>query len=58
MLYCMQEPVAPEHRNSLRFTAKYAIFFMLLSPYIQIQKQTKRMKIPRSQLKKKKKTIL
>lgn len=23
----MQEPVAPEHRNSLRFTAKYAIFF-------------------------------
>lgn len=54
----MQEPVAPEHRNSLRFTAKYAIFFMLLSPYIQIRKQTKRMKIPRSQLKKKKKTIL
>ena len=23
----MQEPVAPEHRSSLRFTAKYAIFF-------------------------------
>ena len=23
----MQEPVAPENRNSLRFTVKYAIFF-------------------------------
>ena len=30
-------------------------FFMQLSPYIQIRKQTKRMEIPRSQLKKKKK---